>query len=441
MKLDLKFYTTLRDNILPSNSEADKGKIVFDHVKGRIGANGAWFGDSSDKLPLGGGKMTGTITRTYETASDSPMLSLESTNQDVWLWRIKDTATSTATATSKVYGFGLKYLGTGTGNNNSLALYADNQAGTQVQAFTMTQDGNITLSKNLTVSGVTTIPTVSGNVNMSNGVITWAGATAVNGASLVLNGRPILIDGGETTNSTKRYAIDYINRNSVGIGNYKMYGVFRSWYGNLEHWVSSNNQDNGTITKYAILDTRNTLLSDLTYGYRLTLPHINNNGNNQTYDLLGVDKLKPSLTSDGTKLTLNIGGKTTEVTVQQAVSAGTLTGDLYVSYGYDKTNNNDTLTPTENARKDTIETFISGKESTNKIIYDSDIFQITKVKANGASTIGENPKTYDLKISLSTTLQAKINKIATLESTIANLTSRIANLESRNEVVWDNPAT
>lgn len=101
-------------------------------------------------LPLSGGTMTGTITRIYDSATDSPTISVQSKNQNVWIWRVKDKGTGSATSTSAVYGFGLKYLGVQGENNNSLGLYADNQTGTQILAMEVKQNGNIIFSQNVT---------------------------------------------------------------------------------------------------------------------------------------------------------------------------------------------------------------------------------------------------------------------------------------------------
>lgn len=99
-------------------------------------------------LPLDGSvNMTGTIYRAVTAASNNtPVLSIGSANLDTWIWRVKDNATGTKTATEKVYGFGLKYLGGGEGNNNALALCSDNQAGTQVQAMKILQNGDTTFA-------------------------------------------------------------------------------------------------------------------------------------------------------------------------------------------------------------------------------------------------------------------------------------------------------
>ena len=104
--------------------------------------------DSTGYLPLDGSvDMTGTIHRTVTAASsNTPALQVNSDNQDTWIWRVKDNATGTKTSTSSVYGFGTKYLGTGTGNNNALAICADAQNGTQVEAIKILQSGATTFA-------------------------------------------------------------------------------------------------------------------------------------------------------------------------------------------------------------------------------------------------------------------------------------------------------
>ena len=124
-------------------------------------------------LPLAGGTMTGTIYRNYTVASNEPMLSLASNNQDVWLWRIKDYGTGSATSTSKVYGFGLKYIGTGNGINNKLSIIADNQTSTAVTALDINQSGQVSIGANLSNS-TSYMLTVNGTT--STGLITTSGA-------------------------------------------------------------------------------------------------------------------------------------------------------------------------------------------------------------------------------------------------------------------------
>ena len=68
-------------------------------------------------------------------------------NSDTTLLRV--TSSGSTANLSGDYGFTLKYLGSGTGNNNKLQILSDNQnAGTQVQAFTMLQDGKLGIASN-----------------------------------------------------------------------------------------------------------------------------------------------------------------------------------------------------------------------------------------------------------------------------------------------------
>ena len=44
---------------------------------------------------------------------------------------------------SAAYGFSIKYMGGRLGNNNSLSIFSDNQEGSQIEAVTISQDGNV----------------------------------------------------------------------------------------------------------------------------------------------------------------------------------------------------------------------------------------------------------------------------------------------------------
>ena len=125
-------------------------------------------------LPLSGGTMTGSIKRFYSAASNDPMITFTSYNQDVWLWRIND-GSSLSTAVSGVYGYGLKYLGTGSGNDNKLVLYSDAQSGTQVAAMSMQQDGTITLAVTPNVNGT--------NVSLVGHTHNYAGSSSAGGSA------------------------------------------------------------------------------------------------------------------------------------------------------------------------------------------------------------------------------------------------------------------
>ena len=75
------------------------------------------------------------------------VLSINIYNSDTTLLRV--TSDGSTANLSGDYGFTLKYLGSGTGNNNKLQILSDNQnAGTQVQAFTMLQDGKLGINSN-----------------------------------------------------------------------------------------------------------------------------------------------------------------------------------------------------------------------------------------------------------------------------------------------------
>lgn len=84
---------------------------------------------------------------------------------DVTLMRVDSTNGETD---SQGYGFSIDYLGVGGGNNKKLAIMADNQDGTAVQALTILQDGKIgigtdTPSHELEVDGTIR---VTGNTNL-----------------------------------------------------------------------------------------------------------------------------------------------------------------------------------------------------------------------------------------------------------------------------------
>ena len=223
MKLNLNFYRNNSNLILPGQGEADKGKIVFDEVNDRIGADGYWFG--SQKLPLSGG-------------------------------------------------------------------------------------------------------TLSGPIKFSNN------ANNVNNSAIILGGKSIIVDNGHTSDGSTRYLFNYENSNSVALGNYKMYGLFKSWNSNLEHWVSSNNSDTGTISKYNILDTKNTSISNyqnnnINYGYTLKLPSTSGAGSN-SYNILGYGNLHPAISIDTNgQIKISVGG---EESSSAPIYASTLVGNNYFDY-------------------------------------------------------------------------------------------------------------
>lgn len=111
-----------------------------------------------------GDTLSGTLLRTDNA---SPVIKVYG-DIDFTILDIKDTATSQG------YGFDLKYLGSQNGNNNSLELIADNQTGTKVKAFTLTQDGIFNFEKIPNVNG-TNIALTSNIPTNNNQLINGAG--------------------------------------------------------------------------------------------------------------------------------------------------------------------------------------------------------------------------------------------------------------------------
>jgi hypothetical protein len=99
------------------------------------------------------------------------------TNQ--YLWKVYG-------STDGSYGFRLQYNGASSGNDNSLSLIADNQQGTEVNAFTMLQDGTIILTVNpqfkTTNYTSTPISLLDDGTNYGHTMLIGAGGTTYIGA-------------------------------------------------------------------------------------------------------------------------------------------------------------------------------------------------------------------------------------------------------------------
>ena len=88
--------------------------------------------------------MTGTIY-----VKDVNPLILQSTNKNLDIWRV----TGDSTAWNNTYGFYLRYNGAGSGNDNSLSLWANNQAGNDIEVYRVKQDGILNFLKAPTING------------------------------------------------------------------------------------------------------------------------------------------------------------------------------------------------------------------------------------------------------------------------------------------------
>ena len=141
-------------------------------------------------LPLSGGTITGTIYRAYTSSNQTPLIWMNGYDYDNYIWQV-----SSGTTASQYYGFGLKYLGTGSRNDNKLVLYADNQNGTDVAAYSITQDGVITFGETPKVGTYTVITSNNWStyIGTSTSPVAYAGsanyATSAGSATALTNAR------------------------------------------------------------------------------------------------------------------------------------------------------------------------------------------------------------------------------------------------------------
>ena len=167
----LRFYTAADTQVLTE-------RAVIDH-QGRFGIN-----QSSPAYTLDLGESSSTIRLVSENFGTAIRVGAGGSN-DVTLIRIDgDSSNHDGESNSAQYGFSLKYLGSGTGNANAFAIFSDNQTGTQVQAFTVLQDGTVGInstipSERLDVGGTTKteqlnvsgISTFSGDISIADKII------------------------------------------------------------------------------------------------------------------------------------------------------------------------------------------------------------------------------------------------------------------------------
>lgn len=112
-----------------------------------VALNGAWYDPVADKIYF-----SGVLAYDFEDLVFAPGssgsfrvndpggtgLRVGGGEQATTLIRVDD---GDGTSGNSNYGFSLVYHGDRTGNNNSFSIYADNQQGTEVEAFTILQDG------------------------------------------------------------------------------------------------------------------------------------------------------------------------------------------------------------------------------------------------------------------------------------------------------------
>lgn len=85
---------------------------------------------------------TGGIYRYQSIVSDSPVIQVNSNNQDTSILKV-DGNNPTGVRNSSSYGFNLKYIGTGGAEDNALDLLADNIGSTAVTAVSISNNGKM----------------------------------------------------------------------------------------------------------------------------------------------------------------------------------------------------------------------------------------------------------------------------------------------------------
>lgn len=103
---------------------------------GDIGSNALYVNGTSKFV--GTTTHTDYIYRSYSASNQSPMIWMNGSDYDNYLWQI-----SSGTTTKQYYGYGLKYIGAGNGVGNYLRLIADNQNNTDVTAIGINQNGQV----------------------------------------------------------------------------------------------------------------------------------------------------------------------------------------------------------------------------------------------------------------------------------------------------------
>ncbi len=252
------------------------------------------------------------------------------------------------------------------------------------------------------------------------GPIRWNNGAEVSNASLVLGSKPVIMDEGNQS-SDYRYLAKFVDF-GIELGNYHMYTRLLSWNsvgsvnntsgntGDIWHYISSSNSDtSGTVSKYIMLDTRNSSISrdnskpqgvhTLTIGYS-TLDIFNATG--------GVSIEFPTGAPAGQmKLSIGEASTTADIYAKYAVSAGSA-GSLTPNAFYVNTTSVAISGQTGVYQQDM--TFVPGNTSANKIILGTGIVA-KKVPAEGYDTIGANPKTFNIELSIDPSILARISAL------------------------------
>ncbi len=159
-----------------SSSGPNTGDLLIVNSSGQVGIGTT---TPSETLDVNGNiNAQGEIRATRST--DSTLLrAWTSNNNDLTLLRVAGNAAGALTDDASAYGFSLTYFGTGSGNNNRLGLLADNQeAGAQIEALSVLQDGSIGIG---TTSPAYTLD-VAGTLR-ATGLATFGSGVSVTGTT------------------------------------------------------------------------------------------------------------------------------------------------------------------------------------------------------------------------------------------------------------------
>ncbi|UYE96853.1 virion structural protein [Cyanophage S-TIM66] len=191
---DISFHTAV--NATP----AEKVRIT---TTGRVGIN-----EPNPAYTLDLGESASTIRLVSENNGTAIRVGAGGGSNDVTLIRVDgDANNNNGESDSAQYGFSLKYLGSGSQNANAFAIFSDNQTGTQVQAFTVLQDGTVGINGNVNVGGSagavgTKFNILNGSDNQNILGITGADESSEYAAIGVSGGNAVFTGGGAGTTST-----------------------------------------------------------------------------------------------------------------------------------------------------------------------------------------------------------------------------------------------
>lgn len=120
-----------------ATSDSTASKLNLNYHGGTLGIGSS--SSACDTTIYGTTTHSDYIYRAYTASDQTPMLWMNGSNYDNYLWQI-----GSGTANGKqYYGYGLKYIGTGSSEANYLRLMADNQNGTDVTAIGINQSGQV----------------------------------------------------------------------------------------------------------------------------------------------------------------------------------------------------------------------------------------------------------------------------------------------------------